>query len=167
MSEWNEWADKIKRAHEALEGSDYYKILSVPSDADEDTIRKAYYTRARQLHPDRVRSFPEPTRSQAIAIFKRVAEAYQTLTDPELRKAYDAIIAEGKKRLIVSDRLALKPKGELDFLTTDAGRQYYKAARDALKSGNASVARLSIRLAIQYEGKKKELLELETKISRM
>jgi curved DNA-binding protein CbpA len=164
MTDWEEWAGKINRAYEALEGSDYYTILSIPKDADAETIRKAYYARAKQLHPDKVRSLPEPTRSQAVAIFKRVAEGYQTLSDPQLRKAYDEALGEGKKRLVVSDRLTLKPKTEYDFLSTEAGKKYYMAAKEALEAGNMSQAKLSLKLAIQYEGEKKELLALLQKI---
>jgi DnaJ-class molecular chaperone len=162
-----EWEKKIQRAFEALEASDYYKVLSVPHDAGMETIRRAYYTRAQQLHPDRVRHFGEPVRSQAVAIFKRVAEAYQTLSDPELRRAYDQALEEGRKRLIVSDRLVLKPKTEFDFLTTEAGKNYYVAAKEAVAKGNGSAAKLNIRLAIQYEGEKKELLDLKAKIDKM
>jgi curved DNA-binding protein CbpA len=160
MSDWNEWVKKIKRAYEALDDADYYAILSIPRDADGDAIRKAYYLRARQLHPDKVRNLPEPARSQAVAIFKRVAEGYRTLTDPEQKRAYDEALRKGKKRLLVSDRLTLKPKTEYDFLSTEAGKKYYIAAKKALESGNVANAKLNIRLAIQYEGEKKELLAL-------
>jgi curved DNA-binding protein CbpA len=164
MADWEEWAKKIERAYEALEGSDYYTVLSIPRDADAETIRKAYYTRAKQLHPDKVRSMPEPTRSQAVAIFKRVAAGYQTLSEPQLRKVYDEALKDGKKRLIVSDRLTLKPKTEYDFLSTEPGKKYYIAAKEALEAGNMSQAKLSLKLAIQYEGEKKELVDLLQKI---
>lgn len=164
MSDWEKWARKVGQAFEALDQTDYYAVLSVPRDADPEAIRKAYYTRARQLHPDKARHLPEPLRSQAVAIFKRVAEAYQTLTDPQMRSIYDSALKEGKKRLIVSDKLSLKPRTEYDFLSTDAGKKFYMAAREALEGGNISHARLNIRLAIQYEGQKEELLELQERI---
>lgn len=167
MADLNEWGKKIQRAYQALDSSDYYTILSIPRDADSGTIRKSYYLRARQLHPDRVRKFHEPVRSQAIAIYKRVAEAYQTLTDPEMRRAYDEALGEGKTRLIVSDRLSLKPKTQYDFLSTEAGKKYYIAAKEAFEAGNASHAKLNVRLAIQYEGEKKELVELRKEIENM
>src|SRR5512141_939731 len=64
---------------------DYYAALGVPRDADAEQIKKAYRKLARQHHPD-VSKSPE-----AEAKFKEVAEAYQTLKDPEKRAAYDEL----------------------------------------------------------------------------
>lgn len=64
---------------------DYYAVLGVGRDADDDAIRKAYRKLARQHHPD-VSKAPG-----AEARFKEVAEAYATLKDPERRAAYDAL----------------------------------------------------------------------------
>jgi hypothetical protein len=60
-----------------------YEILNVPSDASESVIRKAYRSRALELHPD--------TNPDADPVhFARLAEAYRVLGDPELRERYDA-----------------------------------------------------------------------------
>jgi curved DNA-binding protein len=64
---------------------DYYAALGVPRDADAEQIKKAYRKLARAHHPD-VSSSPE-----AEAKFKEMAEAYQTLKDPEKRAAYDEL----------------------------------------------------------------------------
>jgi len=64
---------------------DYYAALGIARDADLDQIKKAYRKLARKHHPD-VSKAPE-----AEARFKEVAEAYQTLKDPEKRAAYDEL----------------------------------------------------------------------------
>ncbi len=64
---------------------DYYAALGVPRDADAETIKKAYRKLARQHHPD-VSAAPG-----AEARFKEIAEAWQTLKDPDKRKAYDEL----------------------------------------------------------------------------
>lgn len=64
---------------------DYYAALGIPRDADAEQIKKAYRKLARAHHPD-VSKAP-----QAEARFKEVAEAYQTLKDPEKRVAYDEL----------------------------------------------------------------------------
>src|SRR3954463_8703251 len=65
--------------------SDYYAALGVERGASQDEIKKAYRRLAQKYHPD-VSKEPE-----AEARFKEVAEAYQTLKDPEKRAAYDAL----------------------------------------------------------------------------
>lgn len=63
---------------------DYYKILGVPKDADQLTIKKAYRNLARDLHPDR-----NSTDKAAETRFKEVSEAYSVLSNPAKRKEYD------------------------------------------------------------------------------
>ena len=64
---------------------DYYKTLGVERNATDDAIKKAYRKLARKYHPD-VSKEPD-----AEAKFKEVAEAYETLKDPEKRAAYDQL----------------------------------------------------------------------------
>lgn len=64
--------------------SDYYEVLSVSRDADEDEIKKAYRKMAMKYHPDR-----NGGSSDAEEHFKKVSEAYEVLKDPQRRAAYD------------------------------------------------------------------------------
>ena len=65
--------------------TDYYAALGVERGASADEIKKAYRRLAQKHHPDVSK---EPG---AEAKFKDIAEAYQTLKDPEKRAAYDAL----------------------------------------------------------------------------
>ncbi len=64
---------------------DYYQILGVTPQSDEDEIRKSYRRLAMQYHPDR-----NPDKPGAEEKFKDIAEAYGVLTDPLKRRQYDA-----------------------------------------------------------------------------
>lgn len=63
---------------------DYYEILGVPKDADENDIKKSYRKMARQYHPDVNQDDPS-----AAEKFKEATEAYQVLSDAEKRAQYD------------------------------------------------------------------------------
>ena len=62
----------------------YYEALGVDHKADAHKIKRQYYLNARKFHPDK-----NPGDDAAAEKFKLVAEAYQVLSDPELRSKYD------------------------------------------------------------------------------
>ncbi|MHA1400108.1 MAG: molecular chaperone DnaJ [Candidatus Heimdallarchaeaceae archaeon] len=66
------------------EKRDYYEVLGVSRDASESEIKKAFRKKAMQYHPDR-----NPDDPNAAEKFKEVSEAFEVLSDPEKRAAYD------------------------------------------------------------------------------
>jgi len=65
--------------------TDYYRLLGVAEDADADALKRVYRAMARAYHPDR-----NPGDVKAAEHFRRVQEAYEVLSNPEQRRAYDA-----------------------------------------------------------------------------
>merc|ERR1719198_2353545 len=72
----------LKRSKE----EDYYKVLNVSRSASTREIKRAYHKLAVEYHPDK----NPDDREGAEAKFKQVAQAYEVLSDEDLRKKYDA-----------------------------------------------------------------------------
>ncbi len=64
---------------------DYYKLLGLERNASDAEIKKSYRSLAMKYHPDRNKDDSET----AEAKFKQVKEAYEVLSDPKKRSAYD------------------------------------------------------------------------------
>jgi DnaJ-class molecular chaperone len=69
---------------------DYYEVLGVGRDANKAEVKTAFRRLARELHPDVNDHDPEAEEK-----FKEAAEAYEVLSDPERRRAYDSFGPEG------------------------------------------------------------------------
>src|SRR5689334_14786682 len=69
----------------ATKKRDYYEILGINKDASDEDIKKAYRKLAMKHHPDR-----NPDHKDAEEKFKEAKEAYEVLSEPDKRRAYDA-----------------------------------------------------------------------------
>lgn len=94
-----------------MEFKDYYATLGIERTATPDEVKRAYRKLARKFHPDVSKE------RDAEAKFKDVAEAYEALSDPEKRAAYDEI---GQRRAHGQD-FEPPPGSGFEFSGRDGG----------------------------------------------
>lgn len=87
---------------------DYYEIMQLSPNADTETLHRVYRLLAQRYHPDNA----DTGNSE---LFVSLTEAYQTLSDPERRAAYDARhTAEKKLRWKIFDQAAVATGPEVE-----------------------------------------------------
>ncbi|HXQ36415.1 MAG TPA: DnaJ domain-containing protein, partial [Anaerolineales bacterium] len=78
----------------ASQPPDYYALLGVARDASPEEIRRAYFEAAQRLHPDK------NTAAGETEMFLGVQQAYETLSNPQRRAQYNAILPPEKKLIL-------------------------------------------------------------------
>jgi len=103
-----------------LDQLDYYTLLQIEDDADPAAIKKAFRRFAQKYHPDQFIDASEKKRRNASEIYRRGSEAYQVLTQPDERAAYDKALEVGQLRLSPEERdRARAPEVEEVVLTDE------------------------------------------------
>lgn len=88
-------ATEVEAFEREIGGRNYYEILSVDPGADRAAMRRSYFELSKKFHPDRAFG-PRGAelRRRMEAIFTLLTRAYETLSDAEERRQYDAYIAD-------------------------------------------------------------------------
>lgn len=162
-----------------LDSLDYYTLLGVDEGATTEAIKSAFRTFARKYHPDRFTDVDEEKRLRATRIFRRGSEAFQTLTEPDQRRAYDRVLAQGALRLTDDGRVseprisaaAAAPRRPIEPpperaptpaappvaaipdspIRTPEAQAYFRRAVEAAKSQDWVTAWKALRAAVQVE----------------
>lgn len=99
---------------------DFYKLLEVSRNATPDEIKRAYRKLAMKYHPDK-----NPGDKNAEDKFKEVSEAYEVLSDPKTKKAYDQFGHAGAQASTSHQGYYTGPNFEdFDFETFSGHRPY-------------------------------------------
>ncbi|RAL25467.1 hypothetical protein DL240_04445 [Lujinxingia litoralis] len=81
--------------YEQLDAVNYYELLGVPDDCARRELRNAYFAMSKRYHPDRFfRKLLGDYEMRIEKIFQRITRAYQTLSNRNKRRDYDASLAQ-------------------------------------------------------------------------
>lgn len=84
----NELLNKAQTLLKRSKQKDYYKVLGVSRDADEREIKRAYRKLSKEFHPDKAAQLGV-TADDAQKKMASINEAYEVLSDPELKARFD------------------------------------------------------------------------------
>lgn len=167
----NEMRKKVIWFHEHLDKWSHYEFLQVPRRADEKEIKKAYFLRSKEWHPDR---FPRGNvgsfKKMIDAVYFHVKDAYDVLTDPERRAKYDESVVftlgedEIAEMLEEQRKIEREKKREEEAIERrrrrnpaririDQARKFYEDALEKEKAGELLVALRLAQTAMAYDEK--------------
>ncbi len=82
---------------ESMRGADYFGVLGVSRDANDDQVRASYVDLAKRTHPDHFSSSGAPVRQLAEEVFGLVSQAHEAVADARGREAYRIELAQGAR----------------------------------------------------------------------
>lgn len=127
----------VRNIWERISKQNNYEILAVAQDASGPQIKSVYFELAKQFHPDRrPDSDPDDVKERMDKIFVKIREAYQILSDPDQRSAYDQTLAtreldvetqKSRTKAQLQYRVGLKAFQSRKFRTA---MEYFRSAID-------------------------------------
>eukprot|EP01138_Halocafeteria_seosinensis_P002588 gb/GECG01002646.1/.p1 GENE.gb/GECG01002646.1/~~gb/GECG01002646.1/.p1 ORF type:complete len:243 (+),score=48.14 gb/GECG01002646.1/:1-729(+) len=103
---------------------EYYDVLGVSTDASSSSIKKAYKKLAIKWHPDK----NPDNKEHAEEMFKKITEAYDTLSDDNKRKMYDRFGKEGAQQS--GGRTGGADMGGMDFMSAQSIFEQFFGGKD-------------------------------------
>lgn len=147
-----ELVSEVARLVDGMDRLTYYDFLGLRPDCDYIVVRDAFYARAQRFHPDRFVILEGQTVKRAVySVYKRMTEAYNVLSDPELRRVYDEGLERRRQvRLDAVQRSRRLDADERQVSNTFA-RIYLRAARNKLSRGDVVGAWIDVELGLSLE----------------
>jgi curved DNA-binding protein CbpA len=87
--DYEEMTAKILKLYDEHRSLGYYGVLGVKETDNNSTIKKAFYNRAKEYHPDKHFHLPDDMKDKLNTVFTYITTAYTTLMSPDLRRQYD------------------------------------------------------------------------------
>ncbi len=170
---------RILFTHDHLATWSYYEVLGIERDADEKTIKKGYFDRSKEFHPDRFRRFQSLGSFKKLIdeVYRRVGEAYRILTDEEQRAVYNQSLPPEPNLAGIEDILREQVQAERDERRGEERRRrrietnpilqrfkrakgFFEQAKELEAVGKLGEAMRAAQMATTYDDRKPEYLEL-------
>jgi tetratricopeptide (TPR) repeat protein len=111
--------NQVLKLAAGLESMDYYQLLDIPRGEAVDAVKKAYFAKARDFHPDLFdRRLPRLVKEKIKIVFDSINKAYRTIHDPRLRETYDSTLDQTEnevRRSVEQSADQLFRKGKMLF----------------------------------------------------
>ncbi|MCI0489648.1 MAG: DnaJ domain-containing protein [Blastocatellia bacterium] len=89
---------EVKRKTHFFRSADFYEVLGVTRQSSAGEIKASYYQLAKKFHPDRYRQLDDAELHNSLeSMFAKITQAYETLSQPGQRAAYDEQIRKASK----------------------------------------------------------------------
>lgn len=179
-----ELREQIREFARALPEMDYYDMLGVERDDEPAAIRDAFFERSKLYHPDRYFNKQLGVYAELLhEIYKRVVVAHDVLRDPKLKATYDKSLGPAPPRRMpkpgapeppakppgrslrdrATSRVAHRPLDGLRHRLESGKKKalgVYQEALDARSGGDFSKAANRARLAVAYDPRCKDYVDL-------
>lgn len=173
---------RIIWTHEHLEDWNHYELLQVSHRAEASEIKKSYFMRSKEWHPDR---FPRGNlgsfKRMIEVIYKQINEAYRVLSKPEKRKEYDETCVFEFSAEELDEMMRAKKDEEREKkhkeqirkrrLKNNPVRQrmlqakkFYEEALELESAGRTMDALRAVQMAVTYDSNRAEYQELAARL---
>jgi len=126
----------------------FYDVLGVSHQADADELKRAYFQLARNFHPDRYHAEGGDMLKRMQNAFTELAQAHETLKNPELREVYDY---KARKELTTREKSTNKT-GDIDrgILDQERGADNFETGFSLLMDGEPEEAAAFLARAVHF-----------------
>ena len=156
----------------------YYELLNVRDDAQADEIKKAYYRKVKEFHPDKHYYLPPESKEKLTVLFAYINEAYETLMSAAQKEHYDRTREPARQSGNISNQVSAHhyfEQGKIEFwngnfleaeklfqhalyLCNASAKYFFYYAKTLLKLGKFREAEKAIKKALTIDSSNSDYL---------
>lgn len=158
LERWRAFYRELKSRLVQAKLQNYFQMMGLQPGAPHHQLVQAYDVLTQRYHPDRYRQFRDKKWGKAVheaasELFKLITEAYQVLSDRQLRARYERALQSGELRLDLSAPLAAQraPRALTDLGESAASKKFLRLAQRDLAAKNLQSALQNLNFARSME----------------